>query len=259
MRLIHALPCLLVALAAAGQPGDQAAAGRADEKPERIQPFPGVTVDHALRQVEIEGFVPVDVNQAETPEVIIEVIGESGGVRDFEALVGLHAEATHVHAALLLLGLQPGQPGAIRIEGQRIEPTGPAIEVRVVYERDGDMIEENPAEWVVPRDPERAGLADRSPRFVFAGSTTQSFGQQSVYMAAAEGVVVGLCTFGTEPGRGVETVGMVPVLSPDTASGDPIWLADPDRVPPFDTPVTLVLRATDPDETSGSGADRQGK
>jgi hypothetical protein len=211
----------------------------------RVEPFPGVVVDYDARAVELAGFVPVDVHQPETPEVWIELIAEAGGLRDHEALVRLDAPARHVHAALLLLGLKPGRPGLLLNDGGRREPTGPRLTVAVLVQREDGITAEDPTSWVhLPETGER--LSDRGPTFVFAGSGEREFQGQTVYMAEAEGVVVGLCTFGAgdpEQGVGIETVGMSPVLSPDAGSGDPVWLADPGRVPPFGARVTLVLSA----------------
>ncbi|MGP1272162.1 MAG: YdjY domain-containing protein [Phycisphaerales bacterium] len=224
---------------AVGPPPDEAAAMR-------FEPFPGVVVDRALGRIELSGFVPVDAHSDETPTVWIEVVAESGGVRDHEALVALDAEPEQVHAALLLLGLEPGTPGLIRDTGERTEPEGPEVTVRVRIEGDdGAGEEQDPLEWVIAEETGER-LSARSPRFVFGGSSEQTFAGGTVYMARAEGVVVGLSTFGVgtdEGDRGVETVGMIPVLSPDTGTGDPLWLADPGRVPEFGTRVTLLISA----------------
>ncbi|MEL7485297.1 MAG: YdjY domain-containing protein [Planctomycetota bacterium] len=209
----------------------------------RIDAFPGIVVDYDARSIELAGFVPVDAHSEETPDVIVEVVAEAGGVRDHEALVRIEAEARHVHAALLLLGLEPGTPGAILNDGTRREPEGPELIVTVRYEADGATVEESPIEWV--HDPDAGTrLIDTSPGFRFTGSSEREFDGATYYMAEAEGVVVGLSTFGAgdaENAIGIETVGMTPVYNPDISSGDPIWLADADRVPTFETRVTLVL------------------
>ena len=213
----------------------------------RVDAFPGIVVDYDARAVELDGFVPIDAHSEETPDVIVEVIAEAGGVRDHEALVRIEAEARHVHAALLLLGLKPGSPGALLHDGTRLEPTGPQLAVTVRYEHADQTIEESPIEWV--HDPEGdERLVDHDPRFVFAGSSEREFDGTVYYMAEAEGAVVGLSTFGSGDANsfvGIEIVGMAPVFNPDVASGDPVWLADADRVPHFETRVTLVLTEID--------------
>lgn len=222
----------------------------------RVEPFEHVVVDFDTRSVEVEGFVPIDVSHENTPDVWIELIAEAHGVRDFEALIGLHAEAREVHAALMLLGLEPGSPGKIIVqedeEGRplkRIDPTGPEIEVRFRYEQDGETITADPTTWV--HDPETGKVfSELKPRFYFGGSSFREFEGKEWYMARVEGTVVGLCTFGNERG-GTETIGCTPVLSPHSDMGDPVWHAINDKIPPFDTPMTLILRAieTEPDES----------
>ncbi len=219
----------------------------------RVEAFPGIVVDFDARAIELAGFVPIDAHGEGTPEVIVEVIAEAGGVRDHEALVRIDAEARHVHAALLLLGLEPGSPGAILNEGGRLEPTGPTLAVTARYERDGERIDESPLEWV--HDPQAGTrLVDRDPVLRFGGSSEREFNGERFYMAQAEGVVVGLSTFGfgdADDFVGVETVGLSPVFNPDVASGDPIWMADADRVPAFETRVTLVLTPVADEDADG--------
>ncbi|MEL6497357.1 MAG: YdjY domain-containing protein [Planctomycetota bacterium] len=226
----------------------------ASAQPEgRADAFPGIVIDYDARAVELTGFVPIDAHSEATPNVIVEAVAEAGGIRDHEALVRIDAEARHVHAALLLLGLEPGVPGAILADGTRAEPEGPEIIVTAKFERDGERIEEPPTEWV--HDPEtNTRLDDNRPVFRFGGSSEREFNGATFYMAEAEGVVIGLSTFGSgdaDSFAGIETIGLAPVFSPDAASGDPIWMADPDRIPIFETPVTLVLTPAEP----GAGDD----
>jgi len=214
------------------------------ERTGRIEPFAGIVVDYDARAVEVSGFVPIDAHQKSTPDVMIELIAEAHGVRDFEALIGLNAEARQVHAALLLLGLEPGSPGFLEAVGpdeplKRVDPTGPELLVRFRYEKDGKTVTEDPATWV--KNSETGELFSAlKPRFYFGGSSIREFAGEEWYMARAEGTVVGLCTFGTERG-GTETVGCTPVLSPHADMGDPIWFAVNDRIPPYNTEMTLVL------------------
>jgi len=229
-------------------------------QPERtgtVEPFPGVVVDYDTRTVEVEGFVPVDVSHDETPDVRIELIAESHGVRDFEALISLNTDAKNIHAALLMLGIEPGSPGRIEVDQEakdrpmtRVDPTGPELLVRFRFERSGETVIEDPTEWVF--DPETDQIfSEIGPRFYFGGSSFREFAGQEWYMARAEGTVVGLCTFGTTAG-GTETVGCTPVLSPHEDTGDPVWHTINGRIPPFGTKMTLLLTAVDvPTEDTG--------
>jgi hypothetical protein len=216
----------------------------------RVEAFPGIVVDYDTKTVEVEGFVPVDVSHEETSEIWIELIAEAHGVRDFEALISLNTEARSVHAALLMLGLEPGSPGRIDVDNTlperpltKIDPTGPELLVRFRFELDGKEVIQDPCTWVI--DPETGTVfSDLKPRFYFGGSSFRTFAGEEWYMAKAEGTVVGLCTFGTIDG-GTETVGCTPVLSPHSDNGDPVWYTINERVPPFDTKMTLLLTATE--------------
>lgn len=206
--------------------------------------FPHVRVDLAARHVEVDGVVPVDCHDATTPVVYLEVFVCTPDTREHEALVMTQAKAAHVHAALLMLGLEPGAPGRIAWDGaapRRIEPRGAALRVRFrAGEPAGRMSEEvDPWSWVVltsGRKPDSTG-----GRFVFAGSR---FLQRpdpvtgvptEVYDADGAGTLVGLTTFGSE------TVAWSEVLSPDAAVQEPEWIADAKVVPKVGSRVVVVL------------------
>ncbi|RNC82176.1 MAG: hypothetical protein ED559_10455 [Phycisphaera sp.] len=224
----------------------------------RVEVFEGVIVDYDARSVEVAGFMPVDVSHEETPDVWIELIAEAHGVRDFEALISLDTEARNVHAALLMLGLEPGSPGRIDVDHSkedspltRVDPTGPELSVRIRYEKDGTMVTEDPTTWV--HDPETGQVfSELNPRFYFGGSSFRTFEGEEWYMARVEGTVVGLCTFGTIDG-GAEIVGCTPVLSPHMDMGDPVWYTINELVPAYGTEMTLVLTVVK--EDSGEGVD----
>lgn len=219
----------------------------------RVEAFEGVIVDFDARAVEVDGFVPVDVSHEDTPDVWIELIAEAHGVRDFEALISLNTEARNVHAALLMLGLEPGSPGRIDVDNTkedqpltRIDPTGPELTVRFRYEKEGETVTEDPTTWV--HDPETGKVfSELNPRFYFGGSSFREFEGEEWYMARAEGTVVGLCTFGTSAG-GTEIVGCTPVLSPHSDMGDPVWHAINERIPPYGTEMTLVLTVVEAED-----------
>ncbi len=228
----------------------------------RVEAFDGVVVDYDERSVEVAGFMPVDVSHEETPDVWIELIAEAHGVRDFEALISLETEARNVHAALLMLGLEPGSPGRIDVDHSkedspltRVDPTGPELSVRIRFERDGTMVTEDPTTWV--HDPETGQVfSDLKPRFFFGGSSFRTFEGEEWYMARVEGTVVGLCTFGTIDG-GTEIVGCTPVLSPHSDMGDPVWYTINELVPAYGTELTLVLTVVEEDTGEEAGVSEE--
>ena len=111
----------------------------------------GVRVSKALKSVEFDGTVPIDVH-GKAPRVFLEVLVCSSDTREHEALVVTSARPSQVHAALLMLGLAPGAPGAWRFEHAELKstpPSGPRVCVRFLYDRDGAPVTEDASEWVV--------------------------------------------------------------------------------------------------------------
>lgn len=244
-----------------------------------IELFPGVFVDRAERTVEFDAAVIADVSFAETPRVYLETLVCTPMTREHEALLITRVEATHIHAALLALGLEPGQPGRVEWDGsvvRTIPPTGPLIDVRFivndatnpgspprVYEpADWIVSTREPAPGAAPERPARQGATraagtDKSNAatpgsFVFAGSRTRTATvpgadgtttRVQVYAAQAEGTVVGFATFSSE------LIAFVDGFSPDSNVRAPEWIVDTSRVPPLGTPVRVRLR---PLVTSGA-------
>ncbi len=220
---------------------------------EWITPFPHVRVDVSGRIVEFDGEVPIDPHDRETPLVYLEVAVCSRNSREYEALVVTDALPSHVHAALLLMGIEPGKPGGWRRatgEGRATPtaPTGPPLDVTLIYTaRDGVRRAVDPAAWIIDvrtrrslRD--RAGLPDAP--WIFAGSTfaPRPDGPGEYYKADIEGTLIGLATFGTE------TIAWPGVFSPEASVQAPEWIADDAQVPPVGTKVTVRVHAR---ETAG--------
>ncbi|MCC6427741.1 MAG: hypothetical protein IT435_13090 [Phycisphaerales bacterium] len=212
-----------------------------------LTPFPHVRLNPTERIVEFDGVVPIDPHDPETPTIFLEVIACSRNTREHEALVVTDAKPSHIHAALLLAGLEPGSPGTWSWDNNArrmstTPPKGPEVQVRFIHsDHAGTRIESNPADWIIDvRDrrslTSRAGRVD--PVWVFAGSAIalRPDGPGEYYKADIEGTLVGLATFGTE------TLAWPGVFSPEAVLQPPEWIADPARVPPYKTLVTVRLR-----------------
>ena len=233
-------------------PGDPIEPTRPIERPSTggewpREVLPGVRAHPAEGWVEFDGFVPIvtdreDPNDAE-PEVLLELIVTSrGGGRDHESLVLTDARPSHVHAALLLLGIEAGEPGRWReretesgaVEADPEPPTGPrlGVELRWVDPETGEGRRERPGAWVRHHEtgeplPERA--------FVFAGSQFVRRQGQERYDADFTGTLVGLAQFGSE------VVAWSEPYHHDQALQEPIWFANNRAVPPFGKAVTVRL------------------
>ncbi|HMN95586.1 MAG TPA: YdjY domain-containing protein [Phycisphaerales bacterium] len=221
--------------------------------PERwIETAPGVRVDLGRRIVSLDAEVCIDLGW-------LEQIACTPGTREHESLVVLSVRPRDVHAALLLLGLEPGAPGAWRVEeGVLIEvpPRGPALRVRTRRtSEEGVTIVEPIERWI--RDVNRAGEFPET-RWVFAGSVMVTprrspaataadreagaeppGGDAAFYLADRTGSVVGLVTFGDE-------VVAFPSVIADQEAVQPQELeAFTERLPPIGTRLTLELLAAE--------------
>ena len=201
----------------------------------------GLRINRAEGWLELDGFVPIDVRETDRTGYTlirylecIAVTPMSG--KDHEALIVTSVRPSTIHAALLTLGLEPGQPGAIFWDGQTARST-PAVGSPVsVYLREAGA--EAPGtpitEFITHADTGAAFDAEalgEAPQWVFAGSLVEG----SRYVADAEGLVVGLHTFGSE------VVALRMAISPDSFIEEPRWIAHPQHTPPFGTDVVLRL------------------
>jgi hypothetical protein len=230
--------CVGVVMAVAAVAFGQDAAPAA--QPGMRELFPHVRADVAARVIEIDGVVPIDCHDLETPDVFLEVIACTPGSKEHEALVMTKAKASHVHAALLAIGLKSGKPGSWDWDGETlksVEPEGDRVEVRIAYEKDGERVEVDAREWVVSVEGEKRFDRDKTAGWVFAGSRMVTRGEREVYDADGTGLIVGLTTFGSE------VVAWREVISPEAEVQEPEWIADREKVPGFKTEVVLVLKA----------------
>ncbi|MFN0011550.1 MAG: YdjY domain-containing protein [Phycisphaerales bacterium] len=252
MMSAMAVACVLLVL----QPAPEPVPARSvpGEPPAARDIFPGVRVDLAAKVVEFDGVVPMDCHDPQTPHVYLELLVCGPDSREHESLVMTRAKPSHIHAALLMLGLEPGAPGRFESRDGRavaIAAAGPEVAVEFEYAGgDGKKVIARPAEWIKSAKDGRGfdgaggtGVAKTPPVWVFSGSRfvkrpDPATGQhREVYDADGTGVVVGLHTFGSE------VVGLRQALSPDSARLEPEWIADTARVPKMGTSVVVRLRS----------------
>lgn len=203
--------------------------------------FPFIRVDAKARLVEFDGVVPVDVHDPATPDVYLELVACTPDTREHESLVMTRARPSHVHAALLAIGLEPGSPGSWSVSrGELVKtaPTGPMLDVTIAYHDGAGREVEAPAwEWIVSARTDRPILPAGSPTpFLFAGSKMAVRQGREGYDADGTGTLIGLTTFG------METIAWREVISPEAALEEPEWLADRSRVPRFGTPVVVRIQ-----------------
>ena len=230
--------CCLVALIglAACQPdalerspsGDTVGSGSTTDIPIKLQG--GIEVAGARDEVRVPAVITLD-------EGWLEVIACIEGTREHESIVVSSVVPSVVHAALLLIGVEPGRPaGWDSGTNTPIPPEGGELEVFVAWmdPTTGEPVE-HPVQDLL--------FTERSvspPGFVFAGSMVApnppSLGPGEHYVADYAGTIVGLATFGDE------LVAAREVLSPEEAVEPRAWRVRSGILPPPGSAATLILR-----------------
>lgn len=221
--------------------------------------FPGVRADVAARFVEFDAAIsPLCVPDPQAPLFFLEAIACKPDTREHESLVVTPARPSHIHAALLLIGLTPGEPGKWKLENDRlvpIDPTGSRVTIELEWANPaapGGTPHVEPRDWIISaldetrfgtaRVPARPEEHRPAPGWVFAGSrlvTTRYLADgtpiprdqppREVYAADEAGTVIGLATFGAE------LIAWSRTFSPDAHIEQPEWIAD--FTPPSPTPA----------------------
>jgi len=207
-----------------------------------IELFPHVRFDKGSRTVEFDARVAADCHQPTTPRVYLEATACTPDTREYESLVVTDALPSHVHAAMLLAGMIPGEPGRFAREGGRVRPIaarGESLRVAfVVIDASGTPVESSPLEWVVDIGTGGHLLAPPDgPAWVFGGSRIVEFDGGERYEADLTGTLIGLTSFGSE------TISFGRVMSPEASVQEPEWIADAARVPAVGTPVVVRIHA----------------
>jgi hypothetical protein len=204
--------------------------------------FPSVRADITGRLIELDGIVPINCHDPATPDVYLELMVCSPDTREHESLVMTRAKPSHLHAALLAIGLKPGQPGSWKVEAGKLvplPPTGDPLAITASYRAtDGSEVTCPIADWVITAETHQPFVPRDAfaPRWLFAGSVFVTRRGNEVYDADGAGTVIGLTTFGSE------VVAWRDTISPEASIDTPDWIADAKKVPPAGTPVIVRIR-----------------
>jgi hypothetical protein len=200
-----------------------------------------------------KGYVDVDAKVC-LAEGFLELIACTKDSKEHEALISVEPKAAHIHAALLLINAQPGNP-AMRKEVQTEDgprwvdfpPRGQDVEVFLVFNNKEGQPEEHTIDKFlikglgenfdgVPVEPVKK--EDRkfpTHTFLFTGSHVFKDGEADpIYLADESGNVISLSTFGDEllalPGVHAQ------------ANEALAWAVEPTHLPPLNTKVILRLK-----------------
>jgi hypothetical protein len=204
-----------------------------------------------------KGYIDVEAKICLT-EGMLELLACTKDSKEHESLIAVVPKAAHIHAALLLIGAQPGNP-AMRKEvetedGPRwidLEPRGQEIDISLVFNNEaGEPVEHPIKEFLIksaeesfePKPEEKNHKENRAfptNTFLFVGSHVFKDGEADpVYLADESGNVISLSTFGDE-------LLALPGVHANDNQGL-VWSVDPTRLPPLDTKVILRLKPKKP-------------
>lgn len=165
--------------------------------------------------------------------------------KEHESVAAVKARPQHVHLALLMLGLESGQPGRWEYndgEPKPIPPTGDPVRVSLVIEdEDGEKVEKSISDFI-----RRAGTEDHLPGdvFLFAGSkVAKPADADPYYVADMTGELIALVSFDGET-----------LAWPRAASQSNealVWVVDEEAVPELGTEVVVRLRPVEDWEGPG--------
>jgi len=200
------------------------------------QPFPHIRVDANAGAVEFDATVPITLDDPDAPFVYLELVACIPDTKEHETLVVTEALPSHIHAALLLVGLEPGSPGEWEWRDdalQSISPTGPRVRIEFVYSNaNGEELVARPQDWIVNAETNQPFPAGD---WVFAGSRIVEWRGEEFYDADGAGTLIGLTTFGSE------VLAWPEMISPEASIEEPVWIANPATTPPMGTEVVVRL------------------
>ncbi len=205
--------------------------------------LPGLSIDVVKRQVDVDATICL-TNGA------LELIACTKDSKEHESIIVVGARASHIHAALLLLGAKAGSPAMRRpLDGDNIRwldipPSGDLIDIFLVCpDAEGKMVERPLSDFVCRTDededeeePAAKAAAKKFPSsFLFAGSLMRKNAEgPAEYLAESSGNIISIATFGDEL-----------LCLPDIESqenGSLLWQIDTTHLPKLGTKVTLRLR-----------------
>jgi len=188
-----------------------------------------VRVDLKMRTVVLEAKVA-------TTEGPLEFLLCKEGTKDYESILATKAVPSHVHAAMLLLGLTPGKPVQwIPIgegESRVLPPRGGRMEIVLEWtDKDGRAHKAPAGQWLTSPDGGKEGEKRTPPsQWVFVGSEMLPGGG---YLADSGGEIVSVANFSS-------SVIDVPFESSDQNESLE-FVADSKQIPPEGTKVRVTL------------------
>jgi len=183
--------------------------------------LPHVQVDVKKRQVRVEG-------ESLAVDAPLEFFCCKTGTNEHESVIHSPVKPSHLHLALLMVGLEPGSPVQYSEAAKKwLPPHGPPLQISIEYERNGELVSVPAYRWM--RD-----IRTKKPMpamtWIFAGSRVMEDGN---YAADVTGYLVSVVNFDL-------TVIDIPDLA-SNSNESLMWERNPDLMPPAGTKVTMVI------------------
>jgi hypothetical protein len=154
--------------------------------------------------------------------------------REHESILAVPALASHVHLALIMIGMEPGAPLTWREKDGgvvSIPPHGPGVNITIVTKVDGKEVEAPASSWVLNQKTNKV-IPDQP--WLFVGSRTAEVQGKTVYYGDVNGSIISLVNFGDDV-----LVRETPLTNDND---DSTFGANTNAIPPLGTAVTLRLR-----------------
>ncbi len=199
----------------------------------RLDPRDRVWVDKSKKRVVVDGYVALRDGALEMMACLV-------GTKEHESIVATFCKAQTVHAALLAVGAEPGNP----VKWEPFSPpTGSEIQISALWHgENGEKKHIDVRQWL-----RAIGTKDETlkPNWVFAGSILWEDPESGEKLYQAEGGdLICVSNFSTA------TLD-IPLESSQVNSGL-MFAAFADRIPPLQTPVRLVLQVVTKEHSKNS-------
>jgi hypothetical protein len=183
--------------------------------------LPHLQVNVARHQVRVEC-------EAINAEERLEFLVCSTGTKEYESVLRSRARPSHLHLALLMVGLEPGQPVKFNAaENNWIPPRGPALKLSCEFSRNGKT-EVIAASKLMRSVKDKTAMPD--VQWVFVGAPTLEDGE---YSADVTGYLITVVNF-------EHTVIDIPQLK-SSKNESLEWEINPEAMPKRNTRVWLII------------------
>ncbi len=183
--------------------------------------LPHLRVDAQKRQVRVDC-------ESLAVDAPLEFFCVASGTNEHESVVRSPVRASHLHLAMVMIGLEPGEPVRYSEAAKKwIPPRGPPLQITMEYERDGKTVSVPAYRWMR----EITSKKEMPPlTWIFAGSRVMEDGK---YAADTTGYLISVVNFDL-------TVIDIPNLA-SNANETLQWERRPELMPPPGTKVTMVI------------------